>query len=98
MAEDERKAEGKRAAELLLANGFKVEHDSGWLYNFAEPLSNDEIECAKALFKNGLTSRSSRQRFARSLRAAAELGAVRPLAFYLISAEDQKEEKCLRKL
>jgi hypothetical protein len=52
MAEDEREAEGKRAAELLLANGFKVKHDSDWLYRFTEPLSNEEIERANALFRN----------------------------------------------
>lgn len=52
MAEDEREAEGKRAAELLLANGFKVEHESDWLYRFAEPLSNEGIERANALFRN----------------------------------------------
>lgn len=52
MAEDERKAEGKRAAELLLANGFKIEYESDWLYRFAEPLSNEEIECANALLRN----------------------------------------------
>ncbi len=52
MAEDEREAEGKRAAELLLANGFKVKHNSGWLYSFTEPLSNEEIERANALFED----------------------------------------------
>jgi len=52
MAENEREAEGKRAAELLLANGFKIKHDSDWLYSFTEPLSSEEIERANALFEN----------------------------------------------
>jgi len=52
MDEEERNAEGKRAAELLSANGLKVKHDHDWLYRFAGPLSDADIERVNSLLKD----------------------------------------------
>lgn len=55
MDKDERNVEGKRAAELLSANGFKVNHEYDWLYTFTEPFSDAEIERANTLLRsNGI--------------------------------------------
>jgi hypothetical protein len=51
MDQEERNTEGKRAADLISANGFKLKHKHEWLYDFAEPLSNEDIERANSLFQ-----------------------------------------------
>ncbi len=43
--------EGKRAAELLSENGFKMKHDHDWNHKFVEPLSDQEIRRANDILR-----------------------------------------------
>lgn len=51
MDKEKRNAEGKRAADLLAANGFQLAHKHDWLYGFTRSLSNEDIERANALLQ-----------------------------------------------